>query len=66
MSTENGLSLKNIGRGVYYTEGPAQANQPRLVGWRMAADIVLTNINGAIRSAQQAVNKWLADRYEKG
>ena len=28
--------------------------------------IVLTNINGAIRSAQQAVNKWLADLYEKG
>ena len=41
------------------------ANQARLnakVGWRKAVNIVQTNINGAIQSAQRAVDKWIAER----
>ena len=65
-SNDNSLSLSNDRVGWTYVEGPNQANQPRLVGWRKAIDIVISNMNGAIRSAQQAVNKWLAEQYEKG
>jgi hypothetical protein len=36
-----------------------QANQPRMVGWRMVADIVKTNIAGMMRAANQAVERAL-------
>jgi len=40
-------------------------NQARLntkVGWRKAMAIVQTNINGAIRAGQKAVDDWIAKR----
>ena len=40
-------------------------NQARLnakVGWRKAVDIVQTNLDGALQSAQRMVDKWIASR----
>lgn len=36
-----------------------QARQPNKVGWRMMAEVISTNIKGAMQAANQAVGRWL-------
>ena len=76
-ATENGwyYSTTNDGYAAHlYNDTPGapyvygninQARQPALVGWRKMQDIISTNINGAIRAGQQAVNRWIRDNSSK-
>lgn len=45
-----------------YVMGNAQANQPRLAGWKHFMEIVNNNFKGGIRAAQAAVNAWLGSK----
>lgn len=57
-------TIYNTAPGSRYTMGNrTQANQPRLVGWRKISDVVSSNMKGAIRYAQQKVNKWIKEGY---
>ena len=56
------LSISNPTRGAYYTRNDkGQARQPAKVGWRKVSAVVAANIAGAIRAANAAVKKWVAD-----
>lgn len=55
----------NVENTVPYAGWVGGLNQARLnakVGWRKAVDIVQTNLDGAIQSAQRMVDKWIAER----
>ena len=58
----NTYHIVNDAPGVGYVMGHAQANQPRLVGWRTAWDIVRSNMAEGIAAAQAAVNAWLGSK----
>ena len=53
-------TIINTAPGSMYTMGNnTQANQPRLVGWRTMKEVIESNMRGAIRSAQQAINRLI-------
>ncbi len=55
-----GVMIENKEEGAYYTrDDKGQARLNALAGWRKTMDVVSTNIVGAIRHAQAAVNAWL-------
>ena len=57
--TDNG-NIRNDTPGIKWVMGDGtQANQPNLVGWRVAGDIARTNHKGAIRAAQKSANEWI-------
>ena len=58
MATDNG-NIRNDAPGIQWTMGNKQANQPRLVGWRLATDVIKTNHKGAIRAAQRSADNWI-------
>lgn len=39
-----------------------QARQPAKVGWRKVMAVVSTNLNGMMKAANEAVNRWLKGR----
>lgn len=39
-----------------------QARQPAKVGWRKVMEVVSTNLNGMMKAANEAVNRWLKGR----
>ena len=58
-------SIQNAEKGAVYTRHDAlQARLNALAGWRKTMDIISTNIKGAIRHAQAAVNEFI--KREKG
>lgn len=55
-----GMSIDNAAPGAYWTrDDQGQARLNALAGWRTAGSIIETNIAGAIRHAQAAVNAFL-------
>ena len=55
-----GRSLINNEQGAYYTRSDnGQARQPALAGWRKVSAVIASNLSGAIRHAQAAVNAFL-------
>jgi len=55
----------NVENAVPHAQWLGGSNQARLnakVGWRKAVAIVMTNINGAIRDGQKAVDEWIAKK----
>jgi hypothetical protein len=55
----------NTAPGSKFTMGNnTQADQPRMVGWRLIMDVISDNFNGGIRAAQQAVNRWLKEKKQ--
>lgn len=59
----NRVRIYNTASGSKYTMGDmTQANMMRLIGWRKVSDVVKTNVRGAIRYAQAAVNQFLKSR----
>lgn len=54
--------IRNEAQGVEFVEGDQQARQPDLVGWRKYAEIIQTNIDGALRAATQAINRLIHGR----
>jgi hypothetical protein len=57
-----GLTLENKSEGGKWIWSNSQAAQPRKVGHRKAIDKVKSNMAGAMRSAQAAVNAFLKRR----
>jgi hypothetical protein len=58
-----GATITNPTEGAYYTRSDkGQARQPALVGWRKSLAVIKANMAGAIRSAQAAVNRYLASK----
>ena len=56
------ISLQNQTRAAFYTrDDKGQARQPAKVGWRKTSAVVAANAAGAMRSANAAVKKWIAD-----
>jgi len=55
------VKLTNDSPGAGWVMGAQQARQPALVGWRKYAEIIKTNMSGAIRQAQLAVNNMLKE-----
>jgi hypothetical protein len=59
------VKIVNKTRGAVYTRHDTlQARLNKLAGWRKQADVIRTNIKGAIRHAQSKVNEML--RTKKG
>jgi hypothetical protein len=64
----NSWTAKQVGSAWTITGEPGwvmghnQANQPRLVGWRSYVSVIASNMRGAIRAGQQAVDRWLKER----
>jgi hypothetical protein len=55
-----GASITNSTPGARYTMGDdTQARQPAKVGWRKAMAVISTNIDGAIRKANQVIEAWI-------
>lgn len=54
------VQLMNNAPGVQWVMGDKQARQPAKVGWRKAADVVQSNLAGALRHARAAVNALIA------
>ena len=42
-----------------YLMGEQQANMPAMGGWRQVADVISSNISGALRHANARVKEWL-------
>lgn len=58
-----GITIENKEPGAYYTrDDQGQARLNALAGWKKTAEVISTNIAGAIRHAQAAVNAWLAKK----
>ena len=56
------ISLQNQTRAAFYTRADkGQARQPAKVGWRKTSAVVAANTAGAMRAANAAVKKWIAD-----
>ena len=56
------ISLQNQTRAAFYTRNDkGQARQPAKVGWRKTSVVVAANTAGAMRAANAAVKKWIAD-----
>ena len=56
------ISLQNQTRAAFYTrDDKGQARQPAKVGWRKTSAVVAANTAGAMRAANAAVKKWIAD-----
>ena len=56
------ISLQNQTRAAFYTRNDkGQARQPAKVGWRKTSAVVAANTAGAMRAANAAVKKWIAD-----
>ena len=53
------VTVTNTAEGAEFVVGDKQANQPRMVGWRYYMDVVKTNLTGAIKAAQRAVDAWV-------
>lgn len=56
------VALLNETPGSEWVVGDKQARQPALVGWRKWRDVVASNYKGAIRAAQQSVNRLLKEK----
>lgn len=55
-------TVKNESAYAPYLHGNTmQARQPALVGWRRIADIISTNINGAVRHAKAKLREWMKE-----
>lgn len=55
-----GVMIENKEAGAYYTrDDKGQARLNALAGWRKVSDVISTNILGAMRHAQAAINEWL-------
>jgi hypothetical protein len=53
-------TITNSDRGAYFTRSDkGQARLNLLAGWRKASNVISTNIKGALRHGQAAVNAWL-------
>jgi hypothetical protein len=55
-------TITNNVPGVGYVMGNQQANQPRLVGWRTAYDLIRDNFSDGIAAAQAAVMAWIGSK----
>lgn len=53
------VSIFNQAPGVGWVMGTEQARQPAKVGWRKAMDVVMSNLAGALRAGQRAVDEFL-------
>ena len=53
------INITNEAEGVGWVMGASQANQPRLAGWRDYMTVIASNMRGAIRAGQTAVNQWI-------
>ena len=54
------MTIKNEEAGAFYTrDDKGQARLNALAGWRKALDIISTNVDGALRHATAAINKFL-------
>lgn len=57
------VTIVNDANGVKYvfgdSQGRAQANQIRLVGWRTMVQVAKDNVKGAIRAADRAVQNYI-------
>lgn len=58
----NTVKIENSANGVDWVMGKGQARLPAKVGWRKWADVVASNLDGAIQRAQQAVNAWIKSK----
>ena len=56
------VKIENDAPGAQWVYGEQQARQPALVGWKKFTDIIASNIAGAVRAAQQAVDRWIKER----
>jgi hypothetical protein len=54
------VSIFNQTPGVQYVMGNNQARQPAKVGWRKAVDVIRSNLAGALRAGQKALNELIA------
>lgn len=56
-------AITNATRAAYFTRADrGQARQPAKVGWRKTMAVIEANMNGAIRSANAAVKRYLQSR----
>jgi hypothetical protein len=55
--------LRNTAAAGYmdFIQGQYQQRGHKADGWRLLTDIIQTNLNGMMRAAQQAVNRWLKE-----
>lgn len=58
-----GMSVYNSVPYAHFVMGDAgQARQPGMVGWRKLMAVVESNLNGMMKAANEAVNRWLKGR----
>jgi hypothetical protein len=55
----NAYVITNDNPGVKWTMGTGRTRQNEAVGWRKWQEVIQSNVKGAIRAAQAAVNKIL-------
>ena len=56
-------TISNPTAGAYYTRSDTgQARQPAMVGWRKVAQVIIDNTAGAMRAANAAVKRRLAQK----
>jgi hypothetical protein len=56
------FAITNPTKGAYFTRSDdGQAMQPAMVGWRKASLVILDNMIGAIRAANQEIDRWIRD-----
>lgn len=56
------VKIENTAPGVGWVMGEEQSRHSAAVGWRKYTDIVVSNIDGALRSAISAVDAWLKSK----
>lgn len=60
--SNGGYTITNNAPGVGYVMGTSQANQPRLVGWPTAWQVVRDNMSDGLAAAQAAVMAWIGSK----
>jgi hypothetical protein len=56
------VNITNEAEGVGWVMGDNQARLNALADWRKAVIVITSNMRGAIRAGQQAVNRWLKQK----
>lgn len=56
------VNVQNDSEGVIWTQAATRTRQNEAVGWRLADDVIDSNLKGAIQAGQSAVNELLAQK----